>query len=107
MTSDGKRTFIYDADDRLVEVKEGTTSLGKYQYNSEGLHVSKTTESTTVYYTYDENDNVVLETHSTDSTGTVQYSIDPFSLAYVGILSIKFRITFIQFITKNYVSRSA
>lgn len=68
MTSDGKRTFIYDADDRLVEVKEGSTSLGKYQYNSEGLRVSKTTGSTTVYYTYDENDNVVLET---DSAGTV------------------------------------
>ncbi|WP_045520320.1 DNRLRE domain-containing protein [Neobacillus niacini] len=68
MTSDGKRTFIYDADDRLIEVKEGTTSLGKYQYNSEGLRVSKTTGTTTVYYTYDENDNVVLET---DHAGTI------------------------------------
>ncbi|MEK5520917.1 DNRLRE domain-containing protein [Heyndrickxia sp. FSL W8-0423] len=68
MTNDGKKTFIYDADDRLVEVKEGTTSLGKYQYNSEGLRVSKTTGSITVYYTYDENNNVVLET---DSAGNV------------------------------------
>ncbi|WP_313427638.1 DNRLRE domain-containing protein [Siminovitchia terrae] len=68
MTNDGKKTFIYDADDRLVEVKEGTTSLGKYQYNSEGLRVSKTTGSTTVYYTYDENNNVILET---DQTGNI------------------------------------
>ncbi|WP_210367749.1 hypothetical protein [Bacillus sp. REN3] len=29
MTSDGKKTFIYEADDRLIEVKEVTTSLGK------------------------------------------------------------------------------
>lgn len=68
LTNDGKKTFIYDADDRLIEVKEGTTSLGKYQYNSEGLRTSKTTGSTTVYYTYDENDNVVLET---DAAGII------------------------------------
>ncbi|MFC9598740.1 DNRLRE domain-containing protein [Peribacillus butanolivorans] len=63
LTNDGKRTFVYDAQDRLIEVKEGTTSLGKYQYNSEGIRISKTIGSTTTYYTYDENDNVVLETN--------------------------------------------
>lgn len=68
MTNDGKKAFIYDTADRLIEVKQGTTSLGKYQYNSEGLRISKTTGSTTIYYSYDENDNVVLET---DSSGTV------------------------------------
>ncbi|MCK2005057.1 RHS repeat-associated core domain-containing protein [[Brevibacterium] frigoritolerans] len=63
LTNDGKRTVVYDAQDRLIEVKEGATSLGKYQYNSEGLRTSKTIGSTTTYYTYDENDNVVLETN--------------------------------------------
>ncbi|WP_336864602.1 DNRLRE domain-containing protein [Peribacillus frigoritolerans] len=63
LTNDGKRTFVYDAQDRLMEVKEGATSLGKYQYNSEGLRTSKTIGSTAIYYTYDENNNVVLETN--------------------------------------------
>ncbi|WP_144551291.1 DNRLRE domain-containing protein [Peribacillus simplex] len=68
LTNDGKRTLVYDAEDRLVEVKEGTTTVAKYQYNSEGLRISKTTGSTTVNYTYDENANVVLET---DQSGAV------------------------------------
>ncbi|MFY0801949.1 RHS repeat-associated core domain-containing protein [Peribacillus frigoritolerans] len=68
LTNDGKRILVYDAEDRLVEVKEGTTSVAKYQYNSEGLRISKTTGSTTVNYTYDENANVVLET---DQSGAV------------------------------------
>ncbi|MBD8591127.1 RHS repeat-associated core domain-containing protein [Peribacillus simplex] len=68
LTNDGKRILVYDAEDRLVEVKEGTTSVAKYQYNSEGLGISKTTGSTTVNYTYDENANVVLET---DQSGAV------------------------------------
>ncbi|MGN7397831.1 hypothetical protein [Peribacillus frigoritolerans] len=65
LTNDGKRILVYD---RLVEVKEGTTKVAKYQYNSEGLRISKTTGSTTVNYTYDENANVVLET---DQSGAV------------------------------------
>ncbi|MGC4379155.1 RHS repeat-associated core domain-containing protein [Fictibacillus sp. Mic-4] len=68
LTNDGKRTYVYDAEDRLIEVKEGSTSVAKYQYNSQGLRVSKTTGSTTINYTYDENNNVVLET---DQSGNV------------------------------------
>ncbi|MED3824943.1 YD repeat-containing protein, partial [Priestia flexa] len=49
LINDGKRTYVYDAEDRLIEVKEGTNSIVKYQYNSDGLRVSKTTGSTTVY----------------------------------------------------------
>jgi RHS repeat-associated protein len=71
LTNDGKRTYVYDAQDRLIEVKEGTNSIAKYQYNSDGLRVSKTIGSTTVYYTYDENNNVILET---DQTGKVLVS---------------------------------
>lgn len=68
LSGDGKKTYIYDAEDRLIEVKEGTVSLSKYEYNSAGLRISKTTGSTTIYYSYDENNNVVLET---DKTGTI------------------------------------
>ncbi|MED3790299.1 hypothetical protein P4576_24350 [Peribacillus frigoritolerans] len=39
LTNDGKRILVYDAEDRLVEVKEGTTKVAKYQYNSEGLRM--------------------------------------------------------------------
>ncbi|PTY77788.1 hypothetical protein B5V89_13405 [Heyndrickxia sporothermodurans] len=48
----------YDAYDRLVEVKEGTTSLGKYQYNSQGLRISKTTGSNTTHYTYEQHESL-------------------------------------------------
>jgi len=68
VTSDGKRTYSYDAEDRLIEVKEGGTSIAKYQYNSDGLRISKTTGTTTIYYTYDENNNVVLETDQNGNT---------------------------------------
>lgn len=61
LITDAKRTYVYDAEDRLIEVKEGTTTIAKYQYNSNGLRVSKTTGSTTIFYIYDENNNVVLE----------------------------------------------
>jgi RHS repeat-associated protein len=71
LTSDGKLTYIYDAQDRLIEVKQGTTSLGKYQYNSEGLRVSKTVGSVVTNYVYDENDNMILET---DQNGNVLVS---------------------------------
>ncbi|TPF19473.1 DNRLRE domain-containing protein [Priestia megaterium] len=71
VTNDGKRTYVYDAGDRLIEVKNGTTSVAKYQYNSDGLRVSKTVGSTTVNYTYDDNNNVILET---DPTGKVLVS---------------------------------
>lgn len=71
LKSDGKFTFTYDAQDRLAEVKQGTTSLGKYEYNSEGIRVSKTVGSTVTHYTYDENDNVVMET---DASGNILVS---------------------------------
>jgi RHS repeat-associated protein len=71
LKNDGKRTYIYDAQDRIIEVKEDAKSLGKYQYNSKGLRISKTIGSTTIYYTYDENDNVVLET---DQSGSILVS---------------------------------
>jgi RHS repeat-associated protein len=68
MINDGKRSYVYDAGDRLTEIKEGTSSIAKYAYNSAGLRISKTIGAITTYYTYDENDNVVLET---DQSGKV------------------------------------
>lgn len=71
MISDGKRTYVYDEANRLIEVKDGNNSIAKYQYNSSGLRISKIEGSNTVNYTYDENNNVMLET---DSNGKVLVS---------------------------------
>ncbi|UOO43825.1 DNRLRE domain-containing protein (plasmid) [Priestia megaterium] len=75
LVSDGKNTHVYDAENRLVEVKNGATSIAKYNYNADGLRVSKTIGENTTYYTYDENNNVVLET---DGAGKflVSYTYD-------------------------------
>lgn len=68
LTSDGEKNYVYDAEDRIIEVKNASTSIAKYQYNSDGLRVSKTVGSSTIFYTYDENDNVVFET---DQSGAI------------------------------------
>lgn len=64
LINDGKRTYVYDAEDRLIEIKEGTTSIAKYEYDSEGLRMKKTIGTKSVNYHYDENKNVILETDS-------------------------------------------
>jgi RHS repeat-associated protein len=64
MTSDGTRTYEWDAENRLVVVKEGATTIASYTYNAGGLRASKTVGGATTIYMLD-GPSVVEERPST------------------------------------------
>jgi RHS repeat-associated protein len=64
MTSDGTRTYEWDAENRLVAVKEGATTVASYTYNHRGLRTAKTVGGVTTTYVLDD-DSVVEERLST------------------------------------------
>ena len=53
LISDGVRSFIYDAFNRLLEVKVGNAIIAQYQYDTYNRRVSKTTNAGTTHYLYD------------------------------------------------------
>ena len=55
MTCDGYKNYVYDLDNRLVEVKDITnaTTLATYDYDFYGRRISKTIGSETTTYVYD------------------------------------------------------
>jgi RHS repeat-associated protein len=58
---DGIRTFIYNQDNRLVEVKEGTTTIAVYSYDGYGRRVKKVTGGVITYYHYDADGKLIAE----------------------------------------------
>ena len=60
MTSDGTRTYEWDAENRLVAVRQGGSTVASYAYNSSGIRTSKTVGGVTTSYML-EGDNVVEE----------------------------------------------
>jgi RHS repeat-associated protein len=73
LIDNGEYTFLYNDDNRLVEVKDATnTTIATYTYDHQGRRISKTTSSGTTYYHYDgdsirllyetdENNNIIAE----------------------------------------------
>lgn len=47
------RAFVYDSQDRLIEVKEGTDSIAAYAYDANGRRVAKTASGQTTRFLYD------------------------------------------------------
>lgn len=47
------RTLVWDAENRLIEVKNGTTSIVTYTYDALGRRISRTAGSGTTLYLYD------------------------------------------------------
>ncbi|SFS76370.1 DNRLRE domain-containing protein [Marininema halotolerans] len=68
LIDDGKRTYTYDAENRLTAVKEGAKTLASYTYRADGMRKSMTTDSGTLVFHYDEDNNV---TYETDKDGKV------------------------------------
>ncbi|NMD72144.1 RHS repeat protein [Bacillus sp. DNRA2] len=77
MVDDGERIFVYNPDNRLIEVKVKTTgnTLAAFTYDFMGRRKTMTTTSGTVTFYYDQRDNVIYET---DQSGTihVEYTWD-------------------------------
>ena len=73
-----QKSFIYNLDNRLTEVKDGSgNTIARYQYDPFGRRVSKTVNGTPTYYFYAQ-EGLVAEV---DGTGTVktQYGYRPSS----------------------------
>ncbi len=71
-----QKRFIYNLDNRLTEVKDGSgNTIARYQYDPFGRRVSKTVSGTTTYFFYAQ-EGLVAEM---DSTGTIktQYGYRP------------------------------
>ena len=69
MSSDGTRTFDWDAANRLVSVRQGTTVLASFAYDGRGRRSSKSAAGVTTSYIYDGNE--LLEQRS--AGGTTRY----------------------------------
>jgi RHS repeat-associated protein len=62
ITSDGTRTFTYNQSNQLVRVNLGSTVLAEYGYDGSNRRVSKTVNSVTTLYLYDNQGNLIAET---------------------------------------------
>jgi RHS repeat-associated protein len=71
LTNDGERTYIYDAFDQLIEVRNASGQwIAKFTYDDSGKRTSMTTADGTIYFHYhkdkviyetDENNNIIAE----------------------------------------------
>lgn len=62
MTSNGEKTFIYNEENRLVEVKDSSgVTIASFTYDHTGKRVSMTSANGTIYYHYD-GEKVAYET---------------------------------------------
>ena len=66
-TGDGVNTFEWDAENRLVTVKQGATTIAAFTYDGSGRRVTKTAGGVTTTYVYDRG-NVAEERVSGGST---------------------------------------
>jgi RHS repeat-associated protein len=83
LTGDGVKTYEWDAEDRLVAVKQGGNTLASFTYGGTGRRATKTAGGVTTSYVY-EGENFLEERPSTGSSRRFVYGwgIDQ-ALAYV------------------------
>ena len=67
MTGDGTKTYVWDAENRLVSVSQGGTTLASFAYNGSGIRKTKTVGGVTTTYVLD-GASVVEERPSTGGT---------------------------------------
>jgi RHS repeat-associated protein len=72
LTSDGTKTYFWNALNQLVEVKEGTTTLATFEYDGGGRRTEKNAAGLTYAYIYDAED-IVEERISGSSSDTIRY----------------------------------
>jgi RHS repeat-associated protein len=53
LTFDGTYTYIYDCENRLLQVKQGQNTIAAYAYDFAGRRIRKTAGTTTTRYCYD------------------------------------------------------
>jgi RHS repeat-associated protein len=60
LTYDGQLTYVYDCENELKEVKQGTTTIATYAYDYTGRRVRKTVGAVVTKYCYD-GDEIIAE----------------------------------------------
>jgi YD repeat-containing protein len=76
LTSDGTKTYFWNALNQLVEVKQGTTTLAAFTYDGGGRRVVKSAAGVTHTYIYDAED-IVEERLSGNGSGSIRYFHGP------------------------------
>lgn len=74
MTSDGSKTYLWDAENRLVEVKQGGNTLATFAYDGMGRRVEKAAAGVTHRYVHD-GVHEAEERLSGVATGTMRYVV--------------------------------
>jgi len=72
LTSDGTKTYYWNALNQLVEVKEGSTTIATFEYDGEGRRTEKVAAGLTHQYIYDAED-IAEERISGTSSDTLRY----------------------------------
>ncbi len=72
LTSDGTKTYLWNALNQLIEVKEGTTTVATFEYDGEGRRTEKVAAGVTHQYIYDAED-IVEERISGSTSDTIRY----------------------------------
>ena len=72
LTSDGTKTYSWNALNQLLEVREGTTTLAIFEYDGKGRRTEKRAGGVTRTYLYDVED-IVEERISGTATDTIRY----------------------------------
>lgn len=65
---ENNRIFVYDQNNRLVQVTENSITLGTYVYDVEGRRVKKVAGGQTTYFLYDQESRLIVEA---DASGDV------------------------------------
>jgi YD repeat-containing protein len=72
LTSDGTKTYYWNALNQLVEVKEGSTAIATFEYDGFGRRTEKVAAGLTHQYIYDAED-IAEERISGSSSDTIRY----------------------------------
>jgi YD repeat-containing protein len=72
VTGIGNWTLVYNQNNRLIQVDDGSTVLGAYTYNGLGQRVIKAASGDTTVFHYDFDGNIIAESQI-DGTFTVEY----------------------------------
>lgn len=72
LTSDGTKTYVWNALNQLVEVKAGSTTVATFEYDGAGRRTEKVAAGLTHQYIYDAED-VLEERISGASSDTIRY----------------------------------
>jgi RHS repeat-associated protein len=76
LTSDGVRTYQWDAKNRLVSVMDGATTIATFAYDGNGRRIQKVVAGVTHSYVYDDM-HIAEERLSGTSSGIVRYFHGP------------------------------